>query len=323
MKRLLITSLLFLLLVPGLHAADKLKALIVDGQNNHAVWPKSTIMMKQYLEETGLFEVEVARTRYLWKWEREKDWLPLAGVGEKEGLKEPKADPDFDPDFSKYDVVVSNFGWKAAGWPDATKKKFEKWMAEGGGLVVVHTADNSWPEWPEFNRMIGVGGWGGRNEKHGPYVYFNDDGKLIRDPSPGKCGAHGPQNDFLVTMRDKEHPITKGLPDFWIHGKDECCSFLRGPAENMTVLATACDTPQLQAAGRHEPMLMTIDYHKGKVFHTTLGHDTPAFECVGFMVTFLRGTEWAATGKVSQEVPGDFPGKEKVSARTFELKKGG
>ena len=77
------------------HAADKLKALIVDGQNNHAVWPKSTIMMKQYLEETGLFEAEVARVRYLWKWEREQSWLPLAGVGKKERLKEPKPDPDF------------------------------------------------------------------------------------------------------------------------------------------------------------------------------------------------------------------------------------
>jgi len=54
-----------------LSAAEKLKALIVDGQNNHEVWPKSTIMMKQYLEETGLFEVEIGRTHYIWKSERE------------------------------------------------------------------------------------------------------------------------------------------------------------------------------------------------------------------------------------------------------------
>jgi hypothetical protein len=302
-------------------AAEKLKALIVDGQNNHVVWPKSTMMMKQYLEQSGLFEVDIARTKFIWKWEREEAWLPLAGVAESEKLKEPKPDPTFDPDFSKYNLVVSNFGWKAAGWPEAAKRKFEDYMKNGGGLVVVHAADNSWPEWKEFNRMIGLGGWGDRNEKDGPYVYYNKEGKLVRDESPGSCGHHGPQSEFAVTIRDKEHPITKGLPDFWIHSKDECYSKLRGPAENLTVLATACDSPELQAAGRHEPMLMTIGYHKGRVFHTTLGHDTEAFEGVGFIITFLRGAEWAATGKVTQEIPKDFPTQQGPSARKFDYLK--
>ena len=108
--RLLSCLVALLLAAPGLQAAEKLKALIVDGQNNHAVWPKSTIMMKQYLEETGLFEVEVARTKFIWKWEREQSWLPLAKAGKSEGLKQPKPDPDFAPDFTKYDLVVSNFG---------------------------------------------------------------------------------------------------------------------------------------------------------------------------------------------------------------------
>ncbi|RME90836.1 MAG: ThuA domain-containing protein, partial [Verrucomicrobia bacterium] len=285
------------------------------------VWPKSTIMMKQYLEETGLFEVDIARTRYLWKWEREKDWLPLAGPGEWEGLKQPKADPDFHPDFSKYDVVISNFGWRAADWPEATRRDFERYMANGGGLVVVHAADNSWPEWKEFNRMIGLGGWGGRNEKDGPYVYIDRNGKVVRDTSPGGAGRHAPANEFLVTIRNHEHPITRGLPDFWMHSKDECYSHLRGPAENLTILATACDSPALQAEGRNEPMLMTIQYHKGRVFHTTLGHDDYSFECVGFITTFLRGTEWAATGKVTQKIPDDFPGPEKPSVRPFKLKR--
>ena len=312
------TVILMLLPLSSLHAAEKLKALIVDGQNNHEVWPKSSIMMREYLEESGLFEVEVARTRYLWKSEREKAFLPLAGTGEAEELKNPKEDPDFAPDFAKYDVVVSNFGWMAAAWPEKTRTAFEKYMAKGGGLVVVHAADNSWPEWPEFNRMIGLGGWGDRNEKSGPYVYYDKDGKLVRDTSPGGAGHHGPRSEFLVTMRVEDHPITRGLPDFWLHTEDECYSKLRGPAENMTILASACDTPELKEAGRNEPMLMVIDYHEGRVFHTTLGHDTEAFEGVGFITTFLRGAEWAATGKVTQEVPMDFPGKDKASSRSFK-----
>ena len=86
------TFVLLLALTPALHAADKLKALIVDGQNAfHPVWPKSTVMMKQYLEASGLFEVDVARTKFIWNAEREKAFLPLAGAGESEVTKEPQA----------------------------------------------------------------------------------------------------------------------------------------------------------------------------------------------------------------------------------------
>jgi type 1 glutamine amidotransferase len=310
-----------LLLSLPVSAAEKLKALIVDGQNNHAVWPKSTVMMKQYLEASGLFEVEVARTRFISNFKREEDWLPLAGAGESEGTEKPVPDPDFAPDFSKYRIVVSNFGFGAADWPEPTRKNLETYMKNGGGLVVVHAANNSWGNWPEFNKMIGLGGWGGRNEKSGPYVYYDAEGKVVRKDEPGKCGEHGPQNEFLITMRDKIHPVTKGLPDFWMHTKDECYSRLRGPAENMTILATAADTPELKEAGRNEPMLMALSYGKGRVFHTTLGHDTEAFEGVGFIVSFLRGSEWAATGKVTQEIPADFPSPEKAATRGFELKK--
>lgn len=301
-------------------AATKIQTLIVDGQNNHAVWPKSTIMMKKYLEDTGLFEVDVARTRYLWQWEREKEYLPLAGAGEAEGLDAPREDPEFHPDFDRYDLVVSNFGWRAADWPAVTRRDFEKYMAGGGALVVVHAADNSWPNWSEFNKMIGLGGWGGRNEQHGPYVYYDENGNIVRDNRPGNAGTHAPANEFVVTIRDHDHPITRGLPDFWMHSKDECYSKLRGPAENMTILATACDSPELKQAGRNEPMLMTIRYHDGRVFHTTLGHDDYSIEGVGFIVTFLRGAEWAATGKVTQKIPEDFPGTDKPTIRPFQLK---
>ena len=304
--------------IPATQAADKMKALIVDGQNNHKVWPKSTVMMKQYLEETGLFEVEVARTKFIWSAEREAAFLPLAGASESEKVNEPTPDPDFKPDFGKYAVVISNFGWKAASWPEETQKAFEKYVEDGGGFVSVHAANNSWGDWKEFNKMIALGGWGDRNEKDGPYVYYHSEGKIVRDTGKGGAGKHAPANEFLVTIRDREHPITKGLPDFWVHTKDECYSRLRGPAENLTILGSACDSPELKASGRHEPMLMTVQYHKGRVFHTTLGHDTEAFEGVGFITTFLRGTEWAASGKVTQKIPADFPTTEKSSARPFK-----
>lgn len=299
-------------------AAPELKALIVDGQNSHTVWPKSTVMMKHYLEKTGLFTVDVNRTKFTWKGALEKDYLPLAGAGETEDLKEPKTDPSFSPDFEKYDVVISNFGWKAADWPEKTQKAFEDFVSNGGGFVVVHAANNSFPQWAEFNKMIGLGGWGDRDEKDGPCVYFTDEGKLTRDDSPGPAGIHGPKHEFTITVREPNHPITQGMPQTWMHSRDECYAKLRGPAEHMTILATGRDVSGKAPTQRHEPMLMVLDYGRGRVFHTTLGHDTLSCECVGFIESFNRGTEWAATGKVTQKLPADFPSAEMVQTRPFD-----
>ena len=100
-----------------------------------------------------------------------------------------------------------------------------------------------------------------------------------------------------------------------MHSTDELYDKLRGPAKNLTVLATAHADRGTGGTGEHEPMLMVVEYGKGRVFHTTLGHAEPAMKCVGFRVTLARGVEWAATGKVTQPVPADFPGPDKVSAR--------
>jgi type 1 glutamine amidotransferase len=92
---------------------------------------------------------------------------------------------------------------------------------------------------------------------------------------------------------------------------------LRGPGENMHVLATAFASPEHGGTGRHEPMIFTINYGKGRVFHTPMGHGDYSMECVGFIATLQRGAEWAATGKVTQELPKDFPTAEEGKSRKF------
>ncbi len=298
--------------------AKKLSALIIDGQNNHGAWPQTTLMMKSFLEDSGRFTVEIARTQYTWKGGALLERFPLGDGKEYKDLSEPKTDPDFKPAFDQYDVVISNFGWKAAPWPQATSDALQKYVSGGGGFVVIHAADNSFGSWHEFNRMIGLGGWDGRNEKSGPYVYIDKKGDVIRDTSAGQGGSHGPQHEYRLITRAPEHPIMKGLPPAWLHTKDELYQQLRGPAENMTILATAFADPKYRGSDRHEPALMSIDYEKGRIFHTIMGHDSTGFACIGFITTLTRGCEWAATGQVTlTDVPEDFPTDVKTSSREF------
>jgi cytochrome c oxidase cbb3-type subunit 3 len=90
---------------------------------------------------------------------------------------------------------------------------------------------------------------------------------------------------------------------------------MRGPGRNMTVLATAHSDPSNNGTGRDEPQLMVLSYGSGRVFHTTMGHDISALSSVDFVVTFQRGTEWAATGAVTQPIPADFPTADTVRVR--------
>lgn len=289
--------LFFAILFPGCISAKKvisvkdnateIKVLIVNGQNNHN-WKIGSNSLQKIMEGAGLFTVEIATSP-----EKGKDMS------------------DFKPNFQAFDVVVMDYNGDE--WCDETKTSFVSYVRNGGGLVIFHAADNSFPKWKEYNQMIGLGGWGQRNESAGPYVYMQDDGKIIRDNTPGKGGSHGPQHDYTVKTREPNHPIMKGLPEEWLHAKDELYHGLRGPAENMTILATAYSDTTFKGTGRHEPALMTINYGKGRVFHTILGHASEAnlpIKCAGFIVTFLRGTEWAATGKVKQAIP------EKLTTKT-------
>ena len=267
-----------------------IKVMILDGQNNHR-WQETTPVLKEILEEAGVFSVDVSTS-------------PAAA---KKGTKsDPKKWDGWNPDFSAYDVVLSNYNGEM--WPDTVQKNFENFVGNGGGFVVVHAANNSFGKWTEYNRMIGVGGWGGRNEKSGPWIHI-ENGKIARDESPGRAGSHGPRREFPVVHLEANHPTTRGLPTTWMHCKDELYCKMRGPAVNMEVLGYA----YARETKRNEPMIMTLSYGKGRVYHTPLGHDVEAMRCRGFYEMIQRGTEWAATGAVKHTaaVPADFPTADK------------
>src|SRR5262245_1773048 len=101
--------------VQSASAAEQLKLLIVDGQNNHN-WAGTTPVMERWLEESGRFDVDVATA-------------PSKG-GDMSTFK---------PDFKAYDVVLSNYNGEE--WSDSTKKALVEYVENGGGLAIIHAAN--------------------------------------------------------------------------------------------------------------------------------------------------------------------------------------
>jgi hypothetical protein len=298
----------------------KVRVLIIDGQNNHD-WKATTPHLKKVLEDCGRFTVEVAtapaKPKAPTKPKDEKDEAAQAKY--KEELEKFKKDVEppykaamakFRPDLTKCDVVLSNYNGDL--WSPEFQGDLEASLKAGKvALVIVHAANNSFPGWGEYNQMIGLG-W--RDNKAGDRIVTDDKGAIVRvEKGQGPGSSHGAKHAFKVAVRDAEHPITKGMPREWLHAPDELYHGLRGPAQNMQLLATAYSDKGKGGTGEHEPMIWTLSYGAGRVFHTPMGHDLDGMRCWGFIATLQRGTEWAATGKVTLPLPKEFPTADKVS----------
>lgn len=270
-------------------ARHSIPVLIVDGINNHD-WRSLTRSLTTILESGGHFSVDVSTT-------------PPAGA--------LSADWDaWRPDFSRYKAVVSNFngGHLAAGirWPRRVEQALETFVRDGGGLVAVHAANNSFLQWEAYNEMIGLG-W--REPSYGPSLVVNEHDEVVRIPvGHGQKPGHGPAHDFQMTVIDRTHPITRGIPRHWMHPNEQLTHGQHGPAKNLTVLSCAYSKDTRQK----EVMEWVVAYGKGRVYTTMLGHtwkdhDDTNVRCTGFQTMIQRGTEWAATGAVTIPVPPDFP----------------
>ena len=297
-RKLIIIAAAFLaaLLLTGNAEArsGKQKARVVSGQNNHN-WEVSHKVLKLILDNSGIFETDIV--------------LTAPAGGDMSGFR---------PDFSAYDVVVLDYNGDR--WPAETDAAFMEYVRGGGGVIIYHAADNAFAGWEEFNKVIALGGWEGRSEKSGPYYYLVD-GKPVLDMTPGPGGSHGRQHEYPMNSRNGKHPVVKGLPEVWKHAQDELYDRMRGPANIKDLLYSSFSDASLGGSGREEPLVFTVDYGKARIFHIMIGHcgptaeENPAMQCAGFQTLLLRGAEWAATGKVKQPVPSDFPTADTISLR--------
>ena len=217
------------------------RALILTGVNNHD-WKATTPYLKKTLEQGGYFAVDVD--------------------------EDPSAPSLADPEKLKgYKVLVLNFNTNKR-WAPEREANFLAFVKGGGGLVVVHAADNAFDGWDEYDKLVG-GTWRSKGSSF-----------------PERGTFHPAYGTFEVKVVDPDHPITKGL-DGSFKTKDEKYSNLR-IQPNIRVLARA------EEQGKPQPMLFVLDYGKGRVFQTALGHDLGAMQTPQFVDTLIRGARWAA-----------------------------
>jgi len=226
-----------------------------------------------------------------------------------------KALDSWRPRFSDYDAVV----WTLVGGrlSETAKSDFETYIESGGGLLVLHACVAVFEDWNAYTKMIGLG-W--RHAGSGFHIFLTEDGDIVKTtPWMGVGAGHTKEHPFQIRSRQSDHPIMRGIPDLWMHGTDEFYYGMRGPAENLSILASAFATKEQWGSGDHEPILWTTSYGKGRVATSVLGHCehyTPhrdAVHCVGYQALIARSAEWVATGDVTIGVPEPFPAADEAS----------
>ena len=274
---------------------DLISVLIVDGFSNHD-WKQTSDVTKWILEKTGKFKVAVSTIpsdssdRSVWK-----------------------------PDFKKYAVVIqntNNINDTSLRWPAQAEQALEKYVKAGGGLYILHSGNNAFPHWSEYDKMIGLG-W--RPRSSGYALEIDASKKIVRiPPNEGNGTGHGNRFNAVIQVLN-QHPINKGYPEQWQTANTEVYNYPRGTAENITVLSYAFDSTSTK---RNWPVEWVVTYGKGRVYNSSMGHLWQgeiyplAYRCVGFQTTMIRAAEWLATGRVTYPVPIDFPSIKTISLKS-------
>ncbi len=276
-----------------------LRVLIVDGFSNHA-WRQNTALLRGMLAAAGGFAVNVST-------------MPPPGSA---GWAEWR------PHFDAYDAVIqtcNDIGAPPAAkphWPDAVKEAFVKYVRNGGGVYIYHSAENAFVGWKSYEAMVGLC-W--RDANYGTALQITGSRRLLRIPPGSGLGTgHGPRGNVLVT-RLADDPIHAGLPRAWLSPDLEVYYYARGPASHIHVLAYARDSrPGL---GLLWPVEWTTSFGKGRVYVSTYGHVwqgdvQPASVRDAAVQTIVpRALQWLARRPVSYPVPKDFPTAGAVAVR--------
>lgn len=166
-------------------------------------------------------------------------------------------------DLSVYDTIILHFmNWETPSPGTAARENLQKFVKNGKGLMLIHFACGAWQDWDEFKKIAG----------------------RVYDP---RLRPHDPRGKFTVRIIDKEHPITRGMKDF--ETDDELYTCLNGDTPIHIIAVARSKVDQ-----KDYPMGFTLNYGKGRIFHTVLGHDVRAVTNSAVPELFRRGCLWTA-----------------------------
>ena len=277
--------------IPVNPAEKRLKVLIISGQNSYEHdWTGVNNMLRTLMQDTKRFDVRITE---------DFDHGDLATL-------------------KGYDVVLLNYSsrWNYADpkqhvWTPEAFKALYDYVRQGGGLVAYHSSFTWGRDIPEYKKLVGA------------------------TMEPGSS-RRAPPGAFPVHLVDRSHPITAGMREFvWTYNDDMYTNMSFAPDAKIHVLATAHDssaaynpkltgpkypasayTPEklkaMKGMDADHPQIWTTEYGSGRVFSITLGHDEVSLHFQPLQSLILRGTEWAATGKVTLPVleeAKDYPTK--------------
>jgi len=159
-----------------------------------------------------------------------------------------------------YDGVV--FASTTGELPLPDRQGFVDWVASGRAFVGIHSATDTYHEWPPFIQMIG-----------------------------GEFKTHGPQVKVALLVQDPAHPATKGMASP-LEVFDEIYQYKSFERDRVQTLIALDKHPNEGTPGFY-PLAWSRAHGKGRVFYTGLGHREDVLEAEWFRKHLLGGTLWA------------------------------
>lgn len=156
------------------------------------------------------------------------------------------------------DLLVVDVGNAGPGTPAAAGRDgLRRHLDAGGALLVLHVSATAFPDWPDWEAIVG-GRWVEGTTFH-------------------------PEKDVVAVRLDPGHPIADGLPDFVT--ADEAYTALR-VGDGVTVLA------HHDLDGAAHPLAWVHRAGRAPVAYLALGHDGGAYDAPGARELVRRSAEW-------------------------------
>jgi type 1 glutamine amidotransferase len=160
--------------------------------------------------------------------------------------------------FATADVIFMNSN--NPGWEASKGAELDRFLARGGGLVLIHYAVDGHADSKALAQRIGLAWTGGKSRfRHGPL-----------------------EVDFAASM----HPITRGFGKLRLN--DESYWDLTGDLAGIEILGSGVED------GKARPLFWTRQQGKGRVFVSIPGHYTWTLDDPLYRILLLRASAWVA-----------------------------